>query len=94
MVRNRVIVGSTYQDDQARLSARRLLEQGHEVVFVGGGQSAEQLLRTAEAEDAPFIVVDGDDQTIALLRELSAQVGPEAPRILTLVQGADLGGWV
>ena len=43
----------------------RLRDAGHEIVFVGGRQSPEQLARTAVAEDAVRIVVDADPAELA-----------------------------
>lgn len=81
MARERIIVGSTGPDDAARTHARQLRDRGQEVVFVGGGQSPEQLLSAAIAEDAAQIVVDADEATIDRLRVLCAQLGSEAPDV-------------
>lgn len=81
MARKRIIVGSVGSDEAARTHARRLLEQGHEVIFVGGEQSPEQLLSTAIAEDAEQIVVDGDAAAVVRLAELCAELGAEAPDV-------------
>ena len=43
---------------------------GREVVFVGGGQDAEQLARTAQAEDAGAMVLDADETDLAAVRGL------------------------
>lgn len=83
MVRDRIVVGSLGTGTYAAELARRLRDEGHEVVLVGGGQSAEQLVRTAVAEDATRIVVDGDDAGVARLRELCAAEGVDAPRVGT-----------
>ena len=86
MARDRIVVGSFGDDGDVRHVARRLRDAGHEVVLVGGGQSPEQLLRTAVAEDASRIVVDGDHvDALAHLRELSAELGDDAPAVGTEV---------
>ncbi|MFI5426378.1 hypothetical protein [Aeromicrobium sp. UC242_57] len=79
VARKRIIVGSTGQDDTARTTARRLLDDGHEVVYVGGDQTAEHLLSAAIAEDAELVVVIGDESTAQRLRALCREIGPEAP---------------
>lgn len=60
MSAHRIVVGAVGDDTTARTSARSLRDAGHEVVFVGGQQSPEQLARTAVAEDATTIVVDAE----------------------------------
>jgi len=92
MVRQRVVLGSSGDDERARGAARRLRDEGQEIVYVGGHQSPEQLVRTAIAEDAAAIVVDGDAQAMARIAELCAELGaaevlvtpldvrPDAPR--------------
>jgi methylmalonyl-CoA mutase C-terminal domain/subunit len=92
MVRQRVVLGSVGDDERARRAARRLRDQGQEVVYVGGGQTPEQLVRTLIAEDATGIVVDGDAETLARIAALCAELGagdvvvtplgvrPDAPR--------------
>lgn len=75
MVSQRIVVGATGDDDLARATARILRDGGHEVVFVGGGQTAEHLARTAVAEDASRIVVDADETTARRIRELCAELG-------------------
>ena len=73
MARNRIVVGAVGDDDRLREAARRLRDAGHEVVFVGGRQTPAQLARTAVAEDASHLVVDGDaDNLVALARECAA----------------------
>lgn len=58
----RVIIGASGHDDsRARSAARRLRDDGLEVVFVGGDQAPEQLARTAVAEDSARIIVDVAD---------------------------------
>ena len=67
--RRRFVVGAFADDDLARRKARALLLSGHEVVFVGGDQSAEQLARAAQAEDAATVIVDGDDSDARAVRD-------------------------
>jgi methylmalonyl-CoA mutase, C-terminal domain len=55
---DRIVVGALGDDAAARVAARELRDAGHEVVFVGGHQSVEHLVRTAVAEDAARLVVD------------------------------------
>jgi methylmalonyl-CoA mutase cobalamin-binding subunit len=63
-----VVVGASGDDGAARLAARALLMSGLEVVFVGGDQSVEQLMRTVVAEDAGRLVVDGSDEDLDAVR--------------------------
>jgi methylmalonyl-CoA mutase C-terminal domain/subunit len=73
MARNRIVVGAVGDDDRLREAARGLRDAGHEVVLVGGRQTPAQLARTAVAEDASHLVVEGDaDQLAALARECAA----------------------
>lgn len=66
MAKQRIIVGATGDGDAALTVARTLRDAGREVVLAGGGQSAEQLIRTALAEDADEVVVCGDADLTAL----------------------------
>lgn len=77
MVRQRVILGSIDGDEQARGVAHRLRDTGREVVYVGGDQTPEQLVRTAIAEDAVAIVVDGDAESLARIADLCAELGAD-----------------
>lgn len=79
MVRNRIVVGATGTDEPVRRTARRLRDEGHEVVFVGGGQTPEQLVATCVAEDAARIVVDTDDAGLAAIRRVAQAQGEDAP---------------
>jgi methylmalonyl-CoA mutase C-terminal domain/subunit len=79
MVRDRIVVGSTGPDESVRQVARRLRDEGHEVVFVGGGQTPEQLVATCVAEDAARIVVDTDDAGLAAIRSVAQAQGEDAP---------------
>jgi|GEM_PF-3573565 len=80
---DRVVVGALDDDRTARLKARALLMSGREVVFVGGGQSIEQLARTVVAEDAGTLVVDtspaASDEVLDELR--TALQGLERPDV-------------
>jgi methylmalonyl-CoA mutase C-terminal domain/subunit len=87
MTNRRVIVGALGEGDGLPGLGRKLRDAGYEVVFVGGRQSAEQLVRTAVAEDAHDIVVPADDVPAveAMLADLNVDgvtVGcdePDAP---------------
>ncbi|MCL3819793.1 hypothetical protein [Aeromicrobium wangtongii] len=68
MTIERIIVGATGDDAAARSAARRLLDEGHEIVFVGGHQTPEHLGRTAVAEDAVRILADTAADVTALGR--------------------------
>jgi methylmalonyl-CoA mutase cobalamin-binding subunit len=73
MVSERIVVGACGGDEIARATARRLRDAGHEVIFVGGGQTPEALVRTAVAEDASSIVVDADQPTVERIVALCAE---------------------
>lgn len=75
MVRQRVVLGSIGDGDRSRRAARRLRDEGQEVVYVGGEQTPEQLVRALIAEDAASIVVDGDAESLARIAELCAELG-------------------
>jgi len=64
MAGDRIVVGATEDDAAARTAARALRDEGHEIVFVGGHQTPEHLVRTAVAEDATRIVVDADEKAL------------------------------
>ena len=61
MTNRRVVLGALGAGETLPGLGRRLRDAGAEVVFVGGRQSAEQLVRTAVAEDVDRIVVPADD---------------------------------
>ncbi len=75
MARNRIVVGATGDDETVRLIARRLRDEGHEVVFVGGRQTPEQLVRAAVAEDAGRLVVGADEADVERVRQLCGALG-------------------
>ena len=75
MVRQRVVLGSIGDGERAGRAARRLRDEGQEVVYVGGEQTPEQLVRALVAEDAASIVVDGDAESLARIAELCAELG-------------------
>jgi methylmalonyl-CoA mutase C-terminal domain/subunit len=81
MARNRIVVGAVEDDEAVRLVARRLRDEGHEVVFVGGHQTPEQLVATAVAEDAYLIVVDAEDDALAALSGLAATLDGDGPSV-------------
>lgn len=70
MASDRIVVGAIGDDLRARTAARRLRDTGHEIVFVGGGQSPEQLARAAVAEDAVRLVVDAAPADLARVTDL------------------------
>lgn len=71
----RIVVGAVGDDATARTLARQLRDAGQEVVLVGGHQSAEQLARTAVAEDATRIVADASPEMIARIVAACADLG-------------------
>ncbi|MGA8986553.1 hypothetical protein [Aeromicrobium sp.] len=75
MVRERTVLGATGGDDAVRHEARRLRDAGQEVVYVGGGQTPEQLVRTAVAEDATALVVDADPDALGAIADLCGALG-------------------
>jgi methylmalonyl-CoA mutase C-terminal domain/subunit len=77
MVTERIVVGATGAGDAARGVATTLRDAGHEVVFVGGRQTPEQLARTAVAEDAARIVVEADAETLQRIRDVCERLGAE-----------------
>lgn len=81
MVSNRIVVGSTGSDESVRQVARRLRDEGHEIVFVGGDQTAEQLVATAVAEDAERILADTDEAGLAAIRAVAQTHGDDAPAV-------------
>jgi methylmalonyl-CoA mutase C-terminal domain/subunit len=44
-------------------------------VYVGGGQTPEQLVRTSIAEDATTLLVDGDPDVLSRIADLCARLG-------------------
>ncbi|WP_216822962.1 hypothetical protein [Aeromicrobium sp. A1-2] len=75
MVRERIVLGATGGDAAAREAARRLRDEGLEVVYVGGRQTPEQLVRTAIAEDATALVVDADAEGLSQIADLCEALG-------------------
>ncbi|KAA1397441.1 hypothetical protein [Aeromicrobium ginsengisoli] len=75
MVRQRVVLGSTGDDERASGAARRLRDEGQEIVYVGGHQTPEQLVHAAIAEDAVALLVDADAQALARITELCIELG-------------------
>ena len=81
MAADRIVVGATGEDGEARIAARRLRDAGHEVIFVGGHQTPEHLVRTAVAEDAVRMVIDTDERTLDRLMRLCAELGAADLRV-------------
>jgi methylmalonyl-CoA mutase C-terminal domain/subunit len=75
MAADRIVVGSIGDDARARSSARQLRDAGHEIVFVGGGQSPDQLAATAVAEDAVRVVVDAGTAALQQVRDALERLG-------------------
>ena len=75
MAADRIVVGSAGDDTGARTIARRLRDEGHEIVFVGGRQSPEQLAATAVAEDAVRVVVDAGSSDAQRVRDALHALG-------------------
>ena len=88
MASDRIVVGATADDVRARTVARRLRDAGHEIVFVGGDQSPDQLARTAVAEDARRLVVDADAASLERVREACAHFGAADIVVEPVVQHA------
>ncbi len=87
MTNRRVVLGATGPDDALSTLARMLRDSGHEVVLIGGDQSAEQLVRTALAEDAAELVVIAGKQELARVEIVRKALGADD---IKLVEGADL----
>ena len=77
MVRQRVVLGAIGDAQRAAQAARQFRDAGQEVVYVGGDQTPEQLVRTTIAEDANEIVVDGDTDALARIADLCAELGAD-----------------
>ncbi|VXC29536.1 cobalamin B12-binding domain-containing protein [Aeromicrobium sp. 9AM] len=77
MVRQRVVLGAIGDGQRAAQVARQLRDGGREVIYVGGEQTPEQLVRTSIAEDASAIVVDGDPGALSRIADLCAQLGAD-----------------
>lgn len=87
MTKSRIVLGATGADETLYAVARMLRDAGHEVVFVGGHQSAEQLVRTALAEDASELVAAGDAEDLARVDTVRRELGATD---LTLTSAVDL----
>ncbi len=77
MTKRRIVVGSMGSGDDLLAVARTLRDEGREIVLAGGGQSAEQLLRTAVAEDADELVVSAEAADMAVLEVVRRELGAE-----------------
>ena len=88
MAKQRIVVGATGDGDQALAIARTLRDTGREVVLAGGGQSAEQLIRTALAEDADEVVLCGDVD-LAALESVREQLGAQHIRLTAAADVTD-----
>ncbi len=89
MTRRRIVVGAVGEGEDAQAVARTLRDAGREVILVGGGQSAEQLIRTALAEDADEVVVCGDVDLTAL-ESVREQLGAQHVRLTVAAGVTDL----
>lgn len=74
MVRQRVVLGSIGDGEPASRVARRLRDEGQEVVYLGGFQTPEQLVRALIAEDAATLMVDGDAESLARVADLCTEL--------------------
>lgn len=90
MTRRRIVVGAISGDDKLYGVARALRDAGREVVLVGGGQSCEQLISAALAEDADELVVGGTQDEMARLEALRDVLGAEHIRITPAAGVTDL----
>jgi methylmalonyl-CoA mutase C-terminal domain/subunit len=77
MAADRIVVGSVGDDADARGLARRLRDDGHEIVFVGGRQTPDQLAATAVAEDAVRVVADASPVVLQRLRDALDALGAD-----------------
>jgi methylmalonyl-CoA mutase C-terminal domain/subunit len=87
MANRRVVLGAVGDGETLPALARMLRDTGHEVVLVGGQQTAEQLVRSAVAEDASELVVLGEDEELAEVDSVRLALGADDVR---LTAGADL----
>ena len=83
MTRQRAVVGAMGDGENALTVARRLRDEGREVVLVGGDQTADQLVRTALAEDADELVVCDLDVDLAELESVRLRLGADGLRVMT-----------
>ncbi len=81
MTRQRTVVGAMGDGENALTVARGLRDEGREVVLVGGDQTAEQLIRTALAEDADELVVCDDDVDLPELESVRLRLGADGLRV-------------
>lgn len=84
MAGQRVVVGAIGDAARAVQAARRLRDDGQEVIYVGGDQTPEQLVRTTIAEDAESIVVDGDADSLARIVDLCSELGADGIAVTLL----------
>jgi methylmalonyl-CoA mutase C-terminal domain/subunit len=89
MANRRVVLGAVGDGETLPALARMLRDAGHEVVLVGGQQTAEQLVRTAVAEDASELVVLGEDDEIADVDAVRLELDADD---VTLTAAAELLG--
>ena len=85
-------MGAVGDDEDIRRVARALRDAGREVVFAGSHQTAEQLVRTALAEDAAEIVVAADTGFLARVAAVQRALG--AVDIVVTLAGEAPGGEV
>ncbi|MEO6606633.1 MAG: hypothetical protein ABIN55_13605 [Aeromicrobium sp.] len=84
MVRRRIVVGAIGKGEGIFVAARALRDEGREVVLVGGGQSPEQLIRTAVAEDADELVIEASENEMTKLEAVREELGAEHLRLTAL----------
>lgn len=81
MTMRRIVVGAIGEGDEAQTIARMLRDAGREVILVGGGQTPEQLIRAARAEDASEVMLCGDDADLAELESVRRALGLDELRL-------------
>ncbi len=77
MTKRRILVGAISGEGDMSARARALRDAGNEVVLVGSGQTAEQLLGAAVAEDADEVVVGASEVEMARLISVRAELGAD-----------------
>ncbi len=87
MTNRRIVVGALSGDDDLLAVARAMRDEGREIILVGAGQSAEQLVRAALAEDADELVVGANAADMEVLEAMCRELGGEHIRLTAIGQG-------